>query len=84
MILLYLVNVSGNNTIDIEWNRTDSTHVHLLGAKNMTAGEFIQWSGSYIVLEPGETMTIVATGSPHVDLICTVEEYFLPNRPAKA
>jgi hypothetical protein len=83
MNLLYLTNSDGTTTVNVEWNRADGSHVHILGGKNMTSGEFIQWSGAYIVLEPTETFTVSATvgsGSPHIDILCTVEEYFLPNR----
>lgn len=82
MNLLYLTNSDGTTTVDVEWNRADSSHVHILGGKNIGSGEFIQWSNAYIVLEPGETMTVTATNNntPHLDVLCTVEEYFLPNR----
>lgn len=82
MNLLYVVNANGNTTVDIEWERADSSHMHILGGKNMTAGEFVQWSNAYIVLEPGDTMVVVASGNatPHIDVLCTVEEYFLPNK----
>jgi hypothetical protein len=81
MNLLYLTNSGGTTTVDVEWNRADGSHMHILGGKNLSSGDFIQWSDAYIVLEPGETMTVTATASsPHLDLLCTVEEYFLPNR----
>lgn len=83
MNLLYVTNVSGSTaTVDIEWERADGSHAHILGAKNMANGEFIQWSDGYIILEPGDAITIEATGvsPPHVDCFCTVEEMFLPNK----
>ena len=82
MNLLYLSNSNGTTTVNVEWNRADGSHVHIIGGKNIALGEFIQWSDAYIVLEPGDTMTVTAThnGPPHIDVICTVEEYFLPNR----
>jgi len=83
MNLLYVVNVVGNTTIDIEWDRADGSHMHILGSKNMTTGEFIQWSDAYIVLEPGDAVHVTpsSNASPHVDVLCTVEESFLPVRP---
>lgn len=82
MVLLYVIDVVGNNTVDISWERADGSHAHILGGKNMTAGEYIQWSDGYIVLEPGDQIIAVADGTtPHVDVFCTVEEFFKPNRP---
>jgi hypothetical protein len=82
MNLLYVVNANGNTTIDIEWQRADGSHMHILGGKNTVLGDFIQWSDAYIVFEPGDRIEIIASGnaSPHIDVMCTVEEYFLPNR----
>lgn len=79
MSLLYITNISGGTcTVDIEFNRADSTHMHILGSKNMSNGEFIQWSDAYIVLEPTETITVTPSsqGSPHIDVMATVEEFF--------
>lgn len=81
--LLYVSNAdNAATTINIEWNRADGSHVHILGDKNMPAGDFIQWSGGYIVFEPGDNFTVTASSnaSPHTDVLCTVEEFFLPNR----
>lgn len=83
MVLLYVTNASGTTaTVNVEFDRADTSHVHILGSKNMANGDFIQWSGSYIVLEPGDIMhvTVTGTATPHVDVMCTVEEYFLPNK----
>jgi hypothetical protein len=83
MNLLYVSNGNGGSpTINIEWNRADGSHVHILGDKSLSSAEFIQWSQAYIVFEAGDNITAVASGmnGPHVDVLCTVEEYFLPNR----
>jgi hypothetical protein len=83
VVLLYIKNVGGTVTPSIEWNRADSSHAHILGAKNMSTGEFIQWSDGYIVLEPGDEIVVIADGTtPHVDAFCTVEEFFMPNTAA--
>ncbi len=79
MSLLYVTNISGGTcTVDIEFNRADATHMHILGSKNMANGEFIQWSDAYIVLEPTETITVIPSSqaSPHIDVMATVEEFF--------
>lgn len=81
MNLLYLTNTDGTTTVSVEWDRADGSHAHILGGKNLSTGDFIQWSDAYIVFEPGDSMTVTATASaPHLDVLCTVEEYFLPNR----
>lgn len=80
MSLLFVSNANGNTTVDIEWNRADGTHMHILGGKNMVAGDYIQFSDGYVVFEPGDSMAVTASGNatPHIDVLCTVEEIFLP------
>ena len=83
MHLLYIANASTTTpAITVEWERANGSHMHIIGDKNMTAGETIQWSNSYIVFEAGDTMTATASAhaSPHIDVLCTVEEFFLANR----
>ena len=79
MSLLYVKNISGGNcTVDVVWNRADSSHAHILGAKNMGNGEYIQWSGAFIVLEPGDSMVVTpsSNNTPHIDAFVTVEEFY--------
>ena len=81
MVLLYVTNTGAASTdIDIEFDRADGSHVHIIGGKNISSTEFIQWSGSYIVLESGDTVKFTPSGSdnPHVDVMCTVEEFINP------
>lgn len=81
MSLLFISNSGGNTTVDVEWNREGGTqHVHILGGKNMTVGEYVQFSDAVIVFEPGDTMVVTASNnaSPHIDAVCTVEEVFIP------
>lgn len=83
MHLLYVANGSTTTpAITVEWERADGSHMHIISDKNMTSGEFVQWSNGYIVLEPGDRFVATATGhaSPHIDVLCTVEEFFLANR----
>jgi hypothetical protein len=81
MNLLYVTNTGPASTdVNIEWNRADGSHVHIIGGKNISAADFIQWSGAYIVFEPGDTLTFIPSGAndPHVDVMATVEEFFVP------
>ena len=84
--MLHLVNAGGTVTVDVEFNRSSATQtdlggdasVHILGGKNMSAGDYIQFLGAVMVLEPGDTVTVTADGTtPTVDVIATVEEFFL-------
>lgn len=81
MILLYLVNANGTTSVDIEWYRaSDDTHYFILGGKNLSSGEFIQFSDSYIVLEAGDKIEFTPknNATPLIDAFCTVEETFIP------
>ena len=86
MSMLHLVNAGGNVTVDIEFNRSAATQsalgvdasVHILGGKNMSTGDYIQFLGAVMVLEPGDTVTVTADGTtPTVDVIATLEEFFV-------
>jgi hypothetical protein len=86
MSMLHLVNSGGTVTVDVQFNRSAASqsalgvdaHAHILGGKNMGTGDFIQFLGAVMVLEPGDTVTVTADGTtPHVDAIATVEEFFL-------
>ena len=86
MSMLHLVNAGGTVTVDVEFNRSSATQsalgvdasVHILGGKNMSTGDYIQFLGAVMVLEPGDTVTVTADGTtPTVDVIATVEEFFL-------
>ena len=83
--MLFTVNTGGNVTVNIEFERASATqtnlgvdpHMHILGGKNMTTGEFIQFTGGEMIMEPGDSITVTADGStPHVDTMATVEEFF--------
>ena len=80
MSLLYLSN-NDNAAVDaeVEWERADGSHMHILSSKNLGVGEFLQWSGAFIVLEPGDYFTVTPSNNitPHLDAMCTVEEFFV-------
>lgn len=78
--LVYLVNANGTVTITFEWYRAaDTTHYYIISGKNLSTGETIQLSDSYIVLEPGDKLEVTPDGTtPIVDALCTVEEIFIP------
>ena len=86
MSMLHLVNAGGTVTVDVEFNRSSATQsalgvdasVHILGGKNMSTGDYIQFLGAVMVMEPGDTVTVTADGStPTVDVLATLEEFFV-------
>lgn len=81
MNLLFLSNIGGNTDVTVRWVRESGTQdIHILGGKNMTTGDYIKFDGSYIVFEPGDYMEVTPSGnaSPHIDVLATVEEIFIP------
>ena len=83
--MLHVVNAGGTVTIDVSLVRASSTQTnlgvdasaHILGGKNMSTGDYIQFTGAEMVLEAGDSVTIVADGStPDVTAMLTVEEFF--------
>ena len=86
MNLLFITNASANDTdIEIKWYRASKTTSYfIIGGKNLSTGEFIQFDGgAFIVLEAGDYITVEPSntaggGSPIIDVFCTVEEFFIP------
>lgn len=84
--MVFVTNTGGTVSVDVEFNRASATqtalgvdaHMHILGGKNMSTGDYIQLTGGEMIMEPGDTITVTADGTtPHVDVMCTVEEFFL-------
>ena len=86
MDLLFITNASNNaSDVNVQWYRASlATSFFIIGGKNLTTGEFLQFNGSaFIVLESGDYITIETTstagsGVPNTDAFCTVEEFFNP------
>lgn len=81
MSLLFFTNSNGTTTVTVSWYRSRYSQTFaIVGGKNMTSGEFVQFSDGFIVLEPGDEIRVVASGnaSPNIDALCTVEEEFKP------
>jgi len=87
MNLLFITNASSNaSDVNVQWYRdSKSTSYFIIGGKNLTQGEFLQFDGgAFIVLEAGDYITIETTdtaesGVPDTDAFCTVEEFFIPS-----
>lgn len=83
--MFHIVNYGGTVSVDVTFNRASATQTklgvdstaHILGAKNMSSGDYIQFTGAEMVMEAGDTVKITADGStPTVDAMLTAEEFF--------
>lgn len=81
MVVVFITNANGNNTIALKWYRKQvNTSFFIIGGKNMTQGEFIQFDGNaYIILEPGDRLDLTIDSNGVIDAICTAEESFTAN-----
>ena len=78
--LVFFTNAGGTNTVSLKWYRkADNITYFILGGKNMSTGEFVQFSTGYIVLDPEDRLEIVLNNSGVVDALCTAEELFTAN-----
>jgi hypothetical protein len=81
VVLLFISNANGTTSVKVEWYKASTnTHYFIVAGKNFSQGEFLQFSDSYIVLEPGDKLEVTPTGnsSPDIHAFCTVEETFIP------
>ena len=86
MSLVFVSNASASaSDVSVEWNDDDNgAPIVILGGKNLADAEFIQLSGSFLVLEENDTLKLTTANTaggnnPDVSIIVTVEEVFLPN-----
>jgi hypothetical protein len=82
MTLLFVSNHAGNNkTVQIEWNDVSASGTyHIVGGYNLTANAFLKLDGSYLVLNPGDTVLVTPEAGSTMDATITVEEYFEPTQ----
>jgi len=86
MSLVFVSNATPNaSDVAVVWYDNDNGDpITIVGGKNLTEGDFIQLSGSFLVLEENDTITLTADNTaggnaPDIAGIVTVEEVFLPN-----
>ena len=86
MSLVFVSNASASaSDVSVEWNDYDNgAPIVIIGGKNLASGEFIQLSGSFLVLEESDTVKMTTANTaggnnPDTSIIVTVEEVFLPN-----
>lgn len=87
MSLIFLSNGTSNaSDVNVVWNDYDNgAPITVIGGKNLSGGDFIQLSGSFLALEENDTITLTADNTaggnnPDIGGIVTVEEVFLPTQ----
>jgi len=86
MNLLFITNAATQDSdIEVKWYReSESTSFFIIGGKNLSTGEFLQFDGgAFIVLESGDSIDVTPSNTgggadPQIDVFCTVEEFFNP------
>ena len=91
--MIHVVNANGNTSVFVYWDiaaanvppALQATYPtgyksNIVGGKNMSIGEFFTLSGATLVLQPGDKIQVKSDGAvpPHVDVLCTVTETFVP------
>ena len=76
-----IVNNSGasTNSISVKWY--DSANSYASGfveGKSLNAGDFLQFDGIDLVLQPGDKIQVTPLSAGHIDSIITVTETFVP------
>lgn len=78
MTLLFISNHAGNNkTVQIQWNDVSASGTyHIVGGYSLAANAYLKLDGSYLVLNPGDTVLVTPEAGSTMDATITVEEYY--------
>lgn len=78
MTLLFVSNHGGNNkTVSIQWNDSSvGQSYYIVGGYVLSAYGYIKLDGSYLVLNPGDTLIVTPEAGASTDATVTVEEYY--------
>jgi len=78
MVLLFVTNHGGGNkTITIKWYDSSANEsFFIVGGYTLSAGGYLKLDGSYLVLNPGDTLTITPEAGSTIDAAVTVEEQY--------
>lgn len=78
MVLLFVSNHGGNNkAVQVQWNDVSAGGTyHIVGGYILTANAFLKLDGSYLVLNPGDTVIITPDAGSNMDATITVEEHY--------
>ena len=87
MSLVFISNGTANATdVLIQWyDASETSRITIVGSKDLSGGDFLQLSSSFLVLEPGDRLEVTPSGTggganPDIGVITTVEEVFLPTQ----
>jgi len=78
MNLLFVSNHGGNNkTVSIQWNDSSASQsYYIVGGYVLSAYGYLKLDGSYLVLNPGDTLIVTPEAGSSMDTTVTVEEYY--------
>ena len=70
---------SGSNTVEVEWYvDADNYTSHFLKGKNISAGDYINFTNVDLVLQPSDEIRVTPSSAGHIDTILTITETFVP------
>lgn len=78
MVLLFIANHTGNNkTVQVQWNDISASGTyHIVGGYSLAANAYLKLDGSYLVLNPGDTVIVTPEAGSTMDATITVEEHY--------
>ena len=78
MNLLFVSNHGGNNkNVSIQWNDSSASQsYYIVGGYVLSAYGYLKLDGSYLVLNPGDTLIVTPEAGSSMDTTVTVEEYY--------
>lgn len=78
MTLLFVSNHGGNNKLmTIQWNDVSAGQsYYIVGGAVLAATGYIKLDGSYLVLNPGDTVIVTPEAGATTDATITVEEHY--------
>lgn len=78
MTLLFVSNHGGNNkTVTIQWNDSSASQsYYIVGGYVLSAYGYLKLDGSYLVLNPGDTIIVTPEAGATTDTTVTVEEHY--------
>ena len=78
MVLLFISNQAGNNkTVQVQWNDVSASGTyHIVGGYSLAAYAYLKLDGSYLVLNPGDTVIVTPEAGSTMDATITVEDYY--------
>lgn len=80
-VVYLIVNNSGGatNSVSVKWYDTSETYASgFVEGKSLNAGDYLEFQGIELVLEPGDKIQLTPTAAGHIDSIVTVVETFVP------